>query len=88
MRNFLIAVALLAASGCSTNPSMAMLYDEALATGDWSAVEFRERRMASEAALSACLRSNGRRYCVDDDCKCISAQQMRRMLQPDPGPWQ
>lgn len=84
MRRFLTVVVLLTASACSGYPSMALLYDEAKATGDWSAVELRERKDAARDALSSCLRGGGRHYCVGGDCRCISQQQMRRILQPDP----
>lgn len=84
MKALLTVVVLLAASGCSSYPSMAMLYDEAKATGDWSAVEFRERKVAANEAFSSCLQGGGRNYCVNSNCSCISTQRMRQVLQPDP----
>lgn len=85
MRKILAGLVLLAVSGCSHSPSKAVLYDQALATGDWSAVELRERKEAAEGALPACLRSGGRRYCVDGDCSCVSPANLRRhMAQHDP----
>jgi hypothetical protein len=74
----LAGVALLAVSGCSSHPTMETLYDQALATGDWSSVEHRERKNASRAALSACLQSNGREYCIHGDCKCVPAKDIER----------
>ena len=85
MRTFLAGLVLLAVSGCSHSPSMALLYDQALASGDWSAVELRERKETAEGALAACLRSGGRQYCVDRDCSCVSTADLRRqMAQHDP----
>ncbi len=88
MRVLAILVAMLgvlALSGCSSFKSMEELEREAMLTGDWSAVEQRERILARReeerglqcpsGQVSYCERVVGRA-----DCQCISNDAMRDVL--------
>ncbi|MDX1500411.1 MAG: hypothetical protein R3176_10965 [Woeseiaceae bacterium] len=75
MRLAVLTVLILAA-GCATRPSLEQLEQEALATGEWSAVEAREaalarqeRRLGPECprgAVSVCYETG-----LAVDCGCV-----------------
>ena len=64
--------------GCSNRPTLEELEDQALVTGDWTAVEERERELRARAALTGeqepCP-ENATRVCfekgMDVDCTCM-----------------
>ncbi len=82
---FVAALAVLLLSGCGSLQSMEELERQAMLTGDWSAVEQRERILARREEqrglqcpsghVSYCERTVGRA-----DCRCISNEAMRDVL--------
>lgn len=70
----LIAVMLLA--GCASRPSLEALEQEALVTGDWTAVENREQKLKrrQESSDVVCP-GNQVKVCYEDgvrnDCHCV-----------------
>lgn len=81
MRAIVLMGALLL-SGCAVSVPMAELERQAMLTGDWSAVERRERQMARRAERNGPSCGRGMiSYCVitggDDRCTCIPGQSLR-----------
>ena len=72
-------------SGCGTYSTLEELEQQAFLTGDWSAVERRERAMArrGQANGSACP-SGTTQYCerwgADERCGCVKQDMLRDML--------
>lgn len=76
-------VVLVGLAACASRPTVEELEDEALATGDWSAVEEREqmdRKMGRYIPDEEC--PNGEAlYCEKkgerEECNCVSSQLLR-----------
>lgn len=71
--------------GCAAAVPLAELERQAMLTGDWSAVERRERQMARRVEVRGPFCAHGFvRYCVDagsrDRCTCITEQRLRDMF--------
>lgn len=71
--------------GCAAQVPMAELEQQAMLTGDWSAVEKREQQIARRAERRAASCGRGLvSYCVDtgghDRCSCITGQNLRNMF--------
>ncbi len=68
--------------GCGSYHTLEELDDQAILTGDWSEVEYREAKMARwrPSARAACP-SGLMMYCVDPGgdkrCSCVSANSFR-----------
>lgn len=80
MKTIVTAIALLVLSGCGSFTSLAELEAEALRTGDWSAVELRERQIARRNLQSTLQCPPGEiGYCVKDfgDMRCTCVDQGR-----------
>jgi len=78
-------IVMLAMAGCATGPSMEALESQALLTGDWGAVEKRERALARRQARQAPSCSDGRvafcEYRLNQKvCSCLSRESMRMAL--------
>ena len=67
---------------CNGNPTLESLYDEALLTGDWSKVNLREARTRAERAKVKCHRGNGKLYCENRECRCVSSSELRKAMRP------
>ena len=79
------ALAVLTLSGCGTFQSMEELEREAMLTGDWSAVEQRERALARREERRGVQCPSGQvsyreKYVGHLDCTCISNDAMRDVL--------
>ena len=84
MRAIMVA-GLVLLGGCAAQVPMAELEQQAMLTGDWSAVEKRERQIARRAARNAEDCGRGMvSYCVDtgghERCSCITGQNLRDMF--------
>lgn len=84
MRAILLAVIMIL-GGCAASVPMAELERQAMLTGDWSAVEKRERQLARRAERNGPGCGRGFvSYCVDtggyDRCTCITGQNLRDMF--------
>ena len=84
MRAIVLVVAILL-GGCAASVPMAELERQAMLTGDWSAVEKRERQKARRAARNGPSCGRGFvSYCVDtggfDRCTCITGQSLRDLF--------
>lgn len=71
--------------GCATSLPMAQLEQQAMLTGDWSAVEKRERLKARRAERNGPSCGRGFvSYCVvtggHDRCTCITGQSLRTVF--------
>ena len=80
-----VLVGLLLLGGCAAQVPIAELEQQAMLTGDWSAVEKRERQIARRAERNATGCGRGMvSYCVDsggrDRCSCITGQNLRSMF--------
>ena len=75
MRAITIILLAMVVAACASRPSLEELEQQALATGDWQAVESREQMMIRRAQTSApgCPRGQ-RKFCVANgagiDCHC------------------
>ena len=85
VKGLVTVLALLLVAGCSSFVSMEQLEAEAILTGDWSAVESRERiihRRNLRAGLQCPPGSIG--YCELDygqaNCTCVEAEIIRSMF--------
>lgn len=72
-------------TGCAASVPMAELEQQAMLTGDWSAVEKRERQMARRAERYGPSCGYGFvSYCIDsgghDRCTCIAGQNLRDLF--------
>jgi len=73
--------ALILMSGCGTYHTLEELEAQALATGDWSAVEQRERMIARQSVRNGIACPGGRiGYCEDTHCTCMTSDDMRELL--------
>ena len=77
----LIVFAIVVMSGCTIGPTMEELEDQALLTGDWSAVERRERSLARRQANRGPSCPAGHiAVCVDrfyrDECSCLAREDL------------
>ena len=84
MRAILLAV-VMCLGGCAAAVPTAELERQAMLTGDWSAVEKRERQQARRAARSGPSCGRGLvSYCVEtggyDRCTCITGQNLRELF--------
>lgn len=78
-------VAVILLSGCSALKSMEQLEQEALVTGDWSAVEMREKQIARRNLKSTLQCPPGEiGYCDgsfgDNRCTCIDQDRINAFL--------
>ncbi len=76
MKTTSILILALLAGACATPPTLEELEFEALRTGDWSAVERRERAMARRAAREPVSCPEGQiQFCEtrvgDRSCQCV-----------------
>ena len=81
----LIVFAFVVLSGCSIGPTMQELEDQALLTGDWSAVERRERSLARRKAIRGPTCPVGYiGFCVDrfydKACSCVKREDLSLAL--------
>lgn len=82
----LMATAFLAVlAGCGTVTPMVELERQAMATGDWSAVERRERILVRQKMNSGMICPNGYiGYCESDfgrtNCSCVGRDSIRSAL--------
>ena len=84
-RSILIMPLALVLAACATPPTLDELEFQALQTGDWSAVEKRERSMARRAVreipdcasdlVPVCRDSWG-----ENDCHCVSRRSIKEMF--------
>ena len=86
MRVFLL-VGVLVLSGCSTFVSLEELEDQAMITGDWSAVEEREKIIAKRKARLGTQCPNGMVNLCESrfgtvDCQCVNNNQVASLLGP------
>ena len=86
MKHGIILLTLAILTGCASQPSLQELEAQALQSGDWSAVEARERRLASydgAASLDACPRGKAlvcnERF-EEPNCYCASRNDFSRMI--------
>ncbi|MDJ0910815.1 MAG: hypothetical protein QNI99_16665 [Woeseiaceae bacterium] len=82
---FVAAMGMLLLSGCGTFQSMEELERQAMLTGDWSAVEQRERILAQREERRGLQCPSGHvsyceRYVGRQECRCISNDAMRDVL--------
>ncbi len=82
---FLTALGVLLLSGCSSLASMEELERQAMLTGDWSAVEQRERILARREAERGLQCQSGEisfceKYVGRTECICINNDEMRDVL--------
>ena len=85
MKTIVTAMLFLLLSGCGSFTSLAELEAEALRTGDWSAVETRERQIARRNLHSTLQCPPGEiGYCVnnfgDIRCTCIDQGRLNAFL--------
>ena len=85
MKTVITVMALVLLSGCGAFKSMQQLEQEALLTGDWSAVEQRERQIARRNLKSSLHCPPGKiGYCQQDfgetDCTCIDQDRLNAFL--------
>ena len=85
MKTVVILSALVLLSACGTYKSLEQLESEALVSGDWSAVELRERQLARRQSRSSIQCSSGLvGYCVADfgkqRCTCVEQDRLRSFL--------
>lgn len=76
MKTIVTALVLVLLSGCGSFHTLEQLEAEALRSGDWSAVELRERQMARRNLYSTLQCPPGEIvYCVtayaDTSCRCV-----------------
>lgn len=77
----IVVVLLLFLAACANRPTLEQLEDEALLTGDWSAVEARERMQGrlSQSSGPACP-DDFTKVCygpeVNFQCECVSPQDL------------
>ncbi len=81
----LMLAGILFAAGCGTYVPMEELEHRAMLTGDWAAVEKRERMAARRRAKQGPSCPNGLvAYCVryvgDTRCQCVSSASVRNAL--------
>ena len=79
------ALAVLTLSGCGSFQSMEELERQAMLTGDWSAVEQRERILARREQQRGLQCPSGHvsyceKYVGRSDCRCITNDAMRDVL--------
>lgn len=80
MRLSILLAAILIA-GCGTVTPMAELERQALATGDWSEVERRERIVLRRNMNRSMACPNGYiGYCVENSCSCVERDAIRAGL--------
>ena len=84
MRAIVVLGALLL-SGCGTTLSLEELENQALLTGDWSAVEARERAIARREARRGIQCPAGRvsvceSFVGSTRCQCVTQDGVRRMM--------
>ena len=77
MKTFFILVLVLLLAGCAGRLTLAELTSEAMASGDWSEVEKRERVIARSNALFGQRCPEGRLLLCEEDgggrvCECVS----------------
>ena len=82
----LVLLGVLILTGCISMPTLEQLETQAFLTGDWSAVEKRQRIIAKRAALRAtqcpagymtfCEKQMGQ----ENRCGCVKDEQMRALL--------
>ncbi len=82
---FVAAMGMLLLSGCGTFQSMEELERQAMLTGDWSAVEQRERILAQREQQRGLECPSGHvsyceKYVGRSECRCISNDAMRDVL--------
>ncbi len=82
---FVAALAVSTLSGCSSFQSMEELERQAMLTGDWSAVEQRERILARREEERGLQCPSGHvsyceKYVGRSECRCISNDAMRDVL--------
>ena len=85
MKTIVLTLALVILSGCGTYHSLEQLEAEALRTGDWSAVELRERQMARRDPYRGLRCPPGEvPFCVTEfaqsKCTCIDEGRMRAFM--------
>ncbi len=84
-KKVLALLAALLLAGCGSMPSLEQLEDQAFISGDWSAVEKRERLIARRIAIQGPQCPAGlTAYCekrgVQKRCGCVENAEMREML--------
>ena len=77
--------ALILLAGCVASPTMQELETRAMLTGDWSAVEAKERSLVRRRLRAGIQCPNGYiGYCqdriVDEVCSCVSRDGIRLLL--------
>ncbi len=78
-------LAILFVAGCAARPTMQELETQAMFSGDWSAVESRERAQLRRKARNGIQCPNGKvGYCVESSftrrCTCINRDTFRFMM--------
>ncbi len=79
---FVILFTLVIVVGCAPSPTLEELEKEALITGDWTAVEWREERIKNRLELSAPGCPIGQsKNCIEEQsgiqCYCVSSADER-----------
>ena len=85
MKTMITVTILLLLTGCGAMKSMEQLEKEAFLSGDWSAVEQRERQIARRNLKSSLYCPPGKiGYCEADfgrnECTCIDQEQLNAFL--------
>ena len=80
-----LAILLMLLGGCGSYQTLEELEKQAFASGDWSAVERRERILAKRRARSGNICSSGAtQYCESwgnsTRCSCMSVEALRNTL--------
>jgi hypothetical protein len=85
MKTMITVTVLLLLTGCGAMKSMEQLESEAMLSGDWSAVEQRERQIARRNLNSSIHCPAGKiGYCEADlgrkECYCVDQEQLNAFL--------
>ena len=79
-----VALLLFSLTGCGTYHTLEELEEQAMLTGDWSAVEQRERTIAKRKSRSAACPGKTMLYCeswgVSERCTCLSRETFQNTL--------
>lgn len=85
MRVMLMVFAFALIAGCAPMTPMAELEQQALLTGDWSAVEQRERMLERRKARSGAVCAAGRvalceSFAREERCVCVESDDLQAIL--------
>ena len=91
LRKVLVLLGALLLAGCGSMPSLEQLEDQAFLSGDWSAVEKREKLIARRAAIRgpqcpARMIAVCEKRGAQNRCGCVEKTAMRELLASLPRP--